>query len=395
MEFGGATYSTILKRASTTVGDYTVYLPENSGYLITSGGVVTSVNGATGDVTAVATVSGIAGILAQTDLSGNVSLTNTGVESVAAGSGISVSGSTGAITITNVGVHSVNGSTGAVTNIAVTNTAQSFTGIQRFTSGLTATGFTLTDGTNTASYAPTSMSFGGGASLVIDAPAVDFVSTGALGFGDINLVANQTKMYLDDTSRRLYLNTSSGNNAFLNINRVLNTTSAVLINHTTGKTLRLVYNTPAGAVTNYADLDVSSSGDLLITPNGGDTNITGNVNISGGITASGITSAAYAISSAGINALTGVTYTFLASDNGKVLTHNNSGGATLTVPSGLPVGFSATIIHIGTGSLGITSASGVTLNSWTSKYRSVGQHATLGLISYSSNIFNLSGGLTG
>jgi hypothetical protein len=202
-------------------------------------------------------------------------------------------------------------------------------------------------------------------------------------------------MYLDDTSRRLYLNTSSGNNAFLNINRVLNTTSAVLINHTTGKTLRLVYNTPAGAVTNYADLDVSSSGDLLITPNGGDTNITGNVNISGGITASGITSAAYAISSAGINALTGVTYTFLASDNGKVLTHNNSGGATLTVPSGLPVGFSATIIHIGTGSLGITSASGVTLNSWTSKYRSVGQHATLGLISYSSNIFNLSGGLTG
>lgn len=123
---------------------------------------------------------------------------------------------------------------------------------------------------------------------------------------------------------------------------------------------------------------------ILIQPGSGTVGISG-----------GISGGSYVIDSTGINALTGVTYTFLASDNGKVLTHSNSGGATLTVPSGLPVGFSATIIHLGTGSLGITSGAGVTLNSWTSKYRSVGQHATIGLISYSSNIFNLSGGLTG
>ena len=71
--------------------------------------------------------------------------------------------------------------------------------------------------------------------------------------------------------------TASGNNSFLNINRVVNTTSALLVNHTTGKTVRLVYNTPSGVITNYVDLDVTSTGDLSITPNGGDVIVNGNL----------------------------------------------------------------------------------------------------------------------
>jgi len=115
----------------------------------------------------------------------------------------------------------------------------------------------------------------------------------------------------------------------------------------------------------------------------------GIVGISGGLSAG-----AYQLNSNGIITLTGATYTFQASDNGEVLVHNRGSGATFTVPTGLPVGFSCTIIHIGTGGLGFTAASGVTLNSWTNKYSSVGQHATIGLISYATNVFNLSGGLT-
>jgi hypothetical protein len=53
-------------------------------------------------------------------VSGNPTITNSGVTSAVAGTGISVSGATGAVTITNSGVTTVNGSTGAVT-VAATN----------------------------------------------------------------------------------------------------------------------------------------------------------------------------------------------------------------------------------------------------------------------------------
>ena len=55
--------------------------------------------------------------------SGTVTLTNSGVTSLAAGTGISVSTATGGVTVTNSGVTSVNGSTGAVT---VASGAQAF-----------------------------------------------------------------------------------------------------------------------------------------------------------------------------------------------------------------------------------------------------------------------------
>lgn len=49
-------------------------------------------------------------------VSGNPTITNSGVTSAVAGTGISVSGATGAVTITNSGVTSINGSTGSVTD---------------------------------------------------------------------------------------------------------------------------------------------------------------------------------------------------------------------------------------------------------------------------------------
>ena len=120
------------------------------------------------------------------------------------------------------------------------------------------------------------------------------------------------------------------------------------------------------------------------------------VPISGGITCGVVASdGGYRITSNAINALTGTTYSLLAADNGKVITWSNASGVTLTVPTSLPVGFNTTIIQIGAGLVGITGASGVTLNSFEGKLRTAGQHAAVSIISYSSNVFNVAGGLTG
>lgn len=79
-----------------------------------------------------------------------------GVSAAVAGSGISVSGATGSVTITNTGVlsfngktgaiqgvSSINGSTGAITNVAFTNVAQTFTAAQSFSAGISGSGATF------------------------------------------------------------------------------------------------------------------------------------------------------------------------------------------------------------------------------------------------------------
>ena len=102
----------------------------------------------------------------------------------------------------------------------------------------------------------------------------------------------------------------------------------------------------------------------------------------------------YRISSSPFNTQTGTTYTFVAADNGKIVTFNNGSTITVTVPTGLPVGFNCTGIQLGAGQVGFTAASGVTLNSYLSQYKILGQHGAATLISYTTNVYNLSGNLT-
>ena len=94
---------------------------------------------------------------------------------VTAGSGISVAGTA----VSNTGVLSVNGSTGAITNIAATNAAQSFTAAQRgtvsaLTDGATITAdfaaannFSVTLGGNRTLANPTNITAGQSGSIVI------------------------------------------------------------------------------------------------------------------------------------------------------------------------------------------------------------------------------------
>jgi hypothetical protein len=65
-----------------------------------------------------------------------------GVSAAVAGIGISVSGATGSVTITNTGVQSFNGLTGAVSGVT-TSVANTFTALQTFNAGITTSGITL------------------------------------------------------------------------------------------------------------------------------------------------------------------------------------------------------------------------------------------------------------
>jgi len=129
---------------SASTGSVTISVPDVG---------VTAVNGSTGSVLVVSSIATGAGISASAS-TGTVTLTNTGVtgfngqtgsvtgvsavngstgsvlvvSSLAAGAGITVSASTGSVTVTNAGVTAFNGSTGAVLGVgSITGTANQVT----------------------------------------------------------------------------------------------------------------------------------------------------------------------------------------------------------------------------------------------------------------------------
>ena len=122
-----------------------------------------TVSGATGAVTI--TNAGVTRAVAGTGISvnantGTVTITNSGVTSLAAGTGVAVSASTGAVTVTNIGVQSFNGATGAVTGASLG--ANTFTGLQTSATGFSgpltgnatsATNSTQLGGVAAANYA--------------------------------------------------------------------------------------------------------------------------------------------------------------------------------------------------------------------------------------------------
>ena len=113
---GGGGASTVLNLDD--LGDVAVTTPANNEILrydstqglwvnsaVTTLPLVSSFNGATGAISGVATFNGLTGAVQ-------------GVSAAVAGTGISVSGATGSVTITNIGVQSFNGSTGAVQGVS-------------------------------------------------------------------------------------------------------------------------------------------------------------------------------------------------------------------------------------------------------------------------------------
>ena len=116
------------------------------------------------------------------------------------------------------------------------------------------------------------------------------------------------------------------------------------------------------------------------------------ITLSGAVTADEVTAASYILSSAGINAKT-ASYTLVATDNGKTITMNVASANNLTVPASLAVGFSCTVIQLGAGQTTIV-ASSTTLNSYQGYLKISGQHGSASIVSYTSNVYNVTGNLS-
>ncbi len=371
------------------------------------------------------------------------------------GDGISVSPTTGSVVVRNTGVHSFNGLTGAVTGVTVGG-ANVFTALNSFNAGISAAGGVTLSGTLSGATATFSnlvtgnggfsgnvnisstnatgnmypvLSRGAGVTaLFVDSATTPLVYQplqGNLGLKGITLASGTDVLYATPTqitatstsapesayfyfvSPTIYFQsgntaaaTASGSTRQLTWGDILNSTDncyfgvnraeggmcgdyAVEINHSTGKALQLIYNDYTGAASNWVNMNVTSGGDLTITPSGGDATVSGNLSAD-----------SFILSSGGIKALTGTTYSFLAADNGKIITMSNAGGITAAIPTGLPVGFSVTVIQLGAGQVGFSADAGVTLNSYNSLKKIIGQHGSASVVIYSSNTANLAGSLT-
>jgi len=83
-------------------------------------------------------------------------------------------------------------------------------------------------------------------------------------------------------------------------------------------------------------------------------------------------------------------HTLVSSNNGRVLVFTSNSAVTLTVPSGLPVGFNCLIVQKGSGQVTL-SASSTNIYNRNSHTKTAGQYAIMTLVSISSNTFISSG----
>ncbi|MDG2342923.1 MAG: hypothetical protein P8L24_07700, partial [Cytophagales bacterium] len=86
-------------------------------------------------------------------------------------------------------------------------------------------------------------------------------------------------------------------------------------------------------------------------------------------------------------------YTLLASDNGKVVTIDNSGtDATVVIPTGLGDGFNCLIVQKGDHQTTITPVSGsVTIANRSSETKTAAQYAVVSIINIGSETYIISG----
>jgi len=99
----------------------------------------------------------------------------------------------------------------------------------------------------------------------------------------------------------------------------------------------------------------------------------------------------------GFNTSTGSSYTLTLTDAGKVLPISNSSANTVTVPLNssvaFPTGTAITLVQTGAGQTSITGASGVTIQSESSKLKLKAQFATAGLLKTDINTWVAFGNL--
>ena len=159
-----------------------------------------------------------------------------------------------------------------------------------------------------------------------------------------------------------------------------------------------------GNAANVTGLVAGANGGTGVANTGKTITLGGNLTTSGAFATTLTTTAATSITlptsgtiatmAANVNVQTGTTYTLLDSDNGKVITLNNSSAITLTVPSGLSAGFNCLVVQLGAGVITFTAATGTTIYNRGTKTKTAGQYAIATIVSYTSNTFITSGDMT-
>jgi hypothetical protein len=205
-----------------------------------------------------------------------------------------------------------------------------------------------------------------------------------------------TGIFIDDVTTPLTYNPQGGN---IGAKKVTLTTSANVltldsaspnVTLTDGSNVAIFgldsfaanYTSGRFTISNDGDgLDINALNGITLDPGSGVVEVASAVVSDGG----------YRITSNAINAQTD-SYSLQESDNGKIITVNAGSVKTITVPSGLSIGFNCTIMRIGAGRVTF-SASGTTINSIDGLLEIASQHGAASLLCYASDTFNLSGNL--
>jgi ornithine carbamoyltransferase len=117
----------------------------------------------------------------------------------------------------------------------------------------------------------------------------------------------------------------------------------------------------------------------------GSKSFSGSTTMQGSLTGNNSNTSTIAGFSANVNTQTGTTYTLVASDNGKIITLNNAGSITLTVPS-LFIGFNCMVVQLGVGIITLT-ASGNTISNRSSFTKTAGKNAICTLVQLGASSF--------
>jgi len=122
--------------------------------------------------------------------------------------------------------------------------------------------------------------------------------------------------------------------------------------------------------------------------------VNGTISGNSGITNTTFTGDTFITNANNVNLQTGASYTVQASDNGKLITLNNSSSVSVFIPSGLPVGFSASFIQLGTGQVTFLPTGLASLLSDGSKSKIATQYSMATVVSPSTNVFVLAGNIS-
>lgn len=86
-------------------------------------------------------------------------------------------------------------------------------------------------------------------------------------------------------------------------------------------------------------------------------------------------------------------YTISMGESSAVITFNSATPVTLTIPTGLPIGYNISVYQIGAGQVTIVGAGGVTLKNRLSIFKTAGKDSGAGIICTATNVFHITGDL--